>query len=530
MKSKTYFKILSVISILFLLFSFCGVYAATSNKKDVKLEVVEDNVCTIKINEYAKFEKRLLECNLEDKELTVGLRVVNTAEPVFDKPTEIFLVIDNSISMKENKVNSTDTRLKVVTESAKKLATELLKNENVKVGVVQFSTGEQEGTITDATLLTTATSDSSKVMSSISSIANSTLGIRTNIDAGLQVANKNFTSACESKYIILLTDGVPNAAVGGPILTYSDETATKTKATLDSITQSGVKLYSMMTGVENVDETSSGKTYKELAEEIFGTQEEPNYGKFYYIPDSKIEETVSKTILKDITVGIDSTLTNLKIYDYFPQEIVDNFDFSYVKKPTKGTISESIDLQTNSITWTIDKLAPGESAEVSYKLKLKDQVNDEILEKILKTNEKVQIKANEVPEPVESDVAPKIKITKPEVKQSSTVTTKYLEKGTNKEIAEKTVITGNVNDKYKTERKVVSGYKAAEPEPTNKEGVITNDPITVIYYYEKIADTTTAPETIPQTGESNTILLIAAVIAIPTIVFGIKTFKFKKIK
>ena len=193
MKLKNYFKILSVISILFLLFSFCGVYAATSNKKDVKLEVVEDNVCTIKINEFTKFEKKLLEYNLEDKELTIGLKVVNTAEPVFDKPTEIFLVIDNSISMKENKVNATDTRLKVVTESAKKLATELLKNENVKVGVVQFSTGEQEGTITDATLLTTATSDSSKVMNSISSIANSTLGIRTNIDAGITLASQNFS-------------------------------------------------------------------------------------------------------------------------------------------------------------------------------------------------------------------------------------------------------------------------------------------------------------------------------------------------
>ena len=151
-----------------------------------------------------------------------------------------------------------------------------------------------------------------------------------------------------------------------------------------------------MTGVPDVEEPSTGITYKELAQEIFGTTEEPTVGKFYYIPDSEIEKTVCETIFNDFSSVSKNTLTNLKIYDYFPQEIVDNFDFSYVTEPTKGTISSSIDLQNNLIVWTIDKLEPQENIIVSYKLTLKDKVNDKILGVVLNTNEKVEITANEI--------------------------------------------------------------------------------------------------------------------------------------
>ena len=167
-----------------------------------------------------------------------------------------------------------------------------------------------------------------------------------------------------------------------------------------------------MTGVQNVEEPTTGYTYKELAERVFGTSEEPTVGKFYYIPDTQIEKTVCETILEDMAPGNDSTLTNLKIYDYFPQEIVDNFNFSYVSRPTKGTISEDIDLQNNMIVWSIDKLEPGESATVSYKLTLKENVNDNVINKILNTNTKVDITADELENVISSDVSPKIRLIK----------------------------------------------------------------------------------------------------------------------
>ena len=413
LKTKFKFSLVLITTLLLVLIS-TTCFAAIANK-DVALEIVENNVCTMKLNDYTTFEKKIIDYDLNKKEITIGLKVTNNAEPVFDKPTEIFLVIDNSTSM-QDAVTPTANRLKTVTDSAKQLATELLKKDTVKIGIVKFSTGDNEGTITDATLLTTPSNSSSTVLSAITSIAEGQLGPRTNIDAGITLASQNFTENAVNKFIILLTDGVPNTAVGGPTFTYSGGVATKTKAKLVSLSESGIKFLSMMTGVQDVEEPTTGITYKELAAEVFGTSAEPTVGKFYYIPDTKIEETICQTILEDIAPGDDSTLTDLKIYDYFPQEIVDNFNFSYVAKPTKGTISDTINAQNNNIVWSIDKLQPGESASVSYKLTLKDNVDTSVLDRVLNTNAKIEITANEIKTDdgsnvLTSTVSPKIKLT-----------------------------------------------------------------------------------------------------------------------
>ncbi len=63
-----------------------------------------------------------------------------------------------------------------------------------------------------------------------------TTGVRTDIDAGIQVAKANVSADTTlNKYFILLTDGVPNTAVGGPTSTYGGERLQlKLKATLST--------------------------------------------------------------------------------------------------------------------------------------------------------------------------------------------------------------------------------------------------------------------------------------------------------
>ncbi len=409
-KTKKKF-IFATLAVLLLISTTC--LAATASSEKAKFEIVENNICTININSIAKFEKKIVSYDLEKKELDIELKVSNTSEPLFNQLTEITFVIDNSLSMKDAVGDS--TRFDLITNSAKTLATKLLENENVKIGITTFSTGDEEGTISDAKLRLKPSSNKETVLSTIDSIKVAEFGPRTNIEAGLTVASQNFTPECKSKYIVLLTDGVPNTAVGGPTLTYSGETATKTIAKLKELDAAGVEIFSVMTGVPNVEEPSTGITYKALAEEIFGTATDPTVGKFYYIPDSQIEETICTTILNNFVDTSANTLTNLKIYDYFPQEIVDNFEFSYVTKPTKGTISPTIDLQNNLITWTIDKLEPQETANIIYKLKVKENVDTKILNVVLNTNEKVEITANEIKtadgsNTLTSTVTPKVKL------------------------------------------------------------------------------------------------------------------------
>lgn len=312
--------------------------------------------------------------------------------------------------------------MEAVADSAKILATELLKLDTVKLGIVSFSTGPNEGTITDAKVRTpNLTNSKETILNAITTIANEVdediAGKRTDIEAGITLASQQFTGTCENKFIILLTDGVPNISLGSNKILYSGVTATNTKNALKRLDSEGIQIISMMTGVTNNIETQTGKTYKQLAEEVFGTPENPTVGKFYYVTDGEIEETVSKTILNQLVAPEDGILTDIDIYDYFPQEIVDNFNFEYVSSPNLGTVSSDINLQNNTILWHIDKLSYGESATLSYKLTLKDKISENIVGIVLNTNEKVDITTDKVVDEAgkkviaTSDVTPKLKVT-----------------------------------------------------------------------------------------------------------------------
>lgn len=412
--------IFAIIAFLLVISTTC--LAATTNSEKAKLEIVENNICTIKINDFATFEKKIVDYDLEKKELTIGLNIKNTAKEIENPPFEVVLVIDNSLSMKENFVDDakTITRLKQVTDSAKKLTNKLFENENMKVAVVSFSTGDTEGTLSDAKLRTKLTSDSEKVLSSINEIAtDDKQGPRTNIDAGLQIAKTCFSEEENNKYIILLTDGIPNTAVDGPTFTYSSETAEKTKSTLKKIDKEGINIISAMIGLnETVVEPTTELTYKALAEEVFGTSAEPTVGKFYYVADKNIETSICETIFSNIVDTTINTLTNIDIYDYFPQEIIDNFNFKYVTSPNLGKVSTEIDREKNCIIWHIDELKPETSGFLSYKLTLKDKIDSSIINVVLNTNKKVDITANEIKTEdgsnvVSSTVTPKVRVTIP---------------------------------------------------------------------------------------------------------------------
>ncbi len=387
----------------------------------VTMTVVEEPVCTIEIGENSKFEKKLIEKNLNNKEVTLQLQVTN--EETSLQPTgEIMLVIDNSKSM-EDTVDGSTTRQDLVIESAKTLVNTILDgNENLKVGVVSFSTNEdvsKEGTIEDANLVSDLSSNSEALISAISNIQYT--GPRTNLESGLSLASQYFTEDVNNKYIIVLTDGVPNVALNYDGVYYSDDVIAKTKAQLQALDTAGYNVITMLTGISDADSVPAtrpdDKTYGDIIEEIFGTEETPTVGKFYYVQDSEIEQTITENIYNDL-LPIEKILTDITVTDYFPQEIIDNFEFAYVSEPNIGTISTEVNTENNSITWTISELQPGETATVQYTLKLKENFDSNIINKILDTNEKVDISYTDFnDEHVEdtSDVTPKLKLTEPPV-------------------------------------------------------------------------------------------------------------------
>ena len=295
-------------------------------------------------------------------------------------------------------------------------------NENLKVGVVSFSTNEdvsKEGTIEDANLVSDLSSNSEALISAISNIQYT--GPRTDLESGLSLASQYFTEDVNNKYIIVLTDGVPNVALNYDGIYYSDDVIAKTKAQLQALDTAGYNVITMLTGISDADSIPATrpdeKTYGDIIEEIFGTEETPTVGKFYYVQDSEIEKTITEDIYNDL-LPIEKILTDITVTDYFPQEIIDNFEFAYVSEPNIGTISTEVNTENNSITWTISELQPGETATVQYTLKLKEDFDSNIINKILDTNEKVDISYTDFNEEhVEdsSDVTPKLKLTEPPV-------------------------------------------------------------------------------------------------------------------
>ena len=407
---------LKIVLIIFLLITFITTISSAAYK-DVTMSVVEEPVCTINFGTASSLEKKLISKDLNNKEVTLQLKVSNNEERL--KPTgEIMLVIDNSKSMLDT-VDGTKTREDLVIDSAKTLIKNLLEdNTKLKIGVVSFSTNTdiaKEGTLEDAKLISDLSNNAENLISSVSNIEYN--GPRTNLDSGIQLAKKYFTEETDNshKYMIILSDGVPNVAVDYDKNYYSDDVISKTKTSLQSLSNITKNVFVMLTGITNGDLSTptSQKTYNEIVQEIFGTEEKPTIGKFYYIQDDKIENTIKTNIYNDL-VPIAQSFTDIKVIDVFPKEIVDNFSFSYVKEANIGKISTSIDKTNNSITWTIPELKSGETAIVQYKLKLNTNFDNGIINKILKTNTKVDISykdSSNITNTKSSDITPKLKLT-----------------------------------------------------------------------------------------------------------------------
>lgn len=395
--------------------------------EDVTMSVVSEPVSTIKFGEKSYVERRIVSKDLKNKEITFQLKVVNEEEKT--KPTgEIMLVIDNSRSMLDP-ILTDKTREDLVIESAKALVTNLLKdNTQLKIGAVSFSTKplkpngqiDSEGTIEDARLVSELTNNKDSLISAINNITYE--GPKTDLQAGIQLAKQHFTEQTDKshKYVIILTDGIPNVAFDFDNY-FSDMVIQKTKAELQSLSSVASNVITMLTGITNGEAkpnaTINDKTNNEIIEEVFGTTTNPTIGKFYYVTDDKIEQTITNDIYNDLS-AIPRIFKDIKVVDTFSKEIADNFTFSYVKAPNFGTISDKIDTTTNSITWNIPELKSDETAIVQYKIKLKEGYSKDILDKVLNTHTKLDITYTDsytnVTDSKSSDVTPQIKLVEPE--------------------------------------------------------------------------------------------------------------------
>lgn len=424
--------IISILLVSILLNIFITTVSAVNT---TQLEIVQKASETKYLeNDQGYISKNIVDSNSNTGEVTVELKLSNTkrAEETTVK-TEVMLVIDNSPSM-DFVTESGLTRKEIVIPAAKTLVDKLFDNSSsLKIGVVKFNGGYSVSSA--STLMCSLTDDKNKILNTLDTLNSQSTTSGTNILAGITRANNSFSSDCQNKIIVLLTDGVPNYDLssysGNDTTTDKAKTIQEnTKSGLISISNSGAYVVSMMTGMSETDGNTdkNGTVYDKQStveddlkavENIFGTSTNPTVGKFYLVASADIESIVNNDILNDVIEKIQNPINTVKIVDYFPNDITKNFEFSYVGNPTIGTVSDTIDTETNTISWNIGTLKGDEVATLKYKLKLKDMNNKELLDKVISTNEKVVLTYNdnenkEYEAILES--SPKIKLT--EIKQN----------------------------------------------------------------------------------------------------------------
>lgn len=404
----------SMLILLFAIFISTNVFAATEvSKGDATLSLVENNVCNITFGEYGEFEKKLIKIDETEKTIDIGLTVKNNEKEEEAKDLEIVLLIDTSNSMSTKKVqydNTEYTRKQLVVNSAGQLISKIFKaNKDAKVGIVAFSTStveDKEGTDDDAKIITeTLTSDTDEISDALNTVLDDThkdlFGPRTNIEVGLDTANKllaTSTNKNASKHIIVLTDAIPNTARGVVSDLYTEASADPTKDKLIELDEAGINVISMLIDIPTEEiiltgrpEDATFKTYRDVSNYVFGSSINPTAGSVYYINDSKIVDTVTNSIYEDIAPKVSYKLTDIVIKDYFPQNIIDNFNFSVLEEASLGKISAKVDTTDNSITWTISELKPGEVGTYKYRLSLKNTFSSDIVGVNLPTNKNVTI-------------------------------------------------------------------------------------------------------------------------------------------
>lgn len=520
-----------------LLVGICGSVNATELK--TRLDVIQQASETKYLeNDQGYISKTIVDSNAETGEVTIELKLSNTKEKQENsdnshsngKNTEIYIIIDESGSMYD-KLDNGKTRRETVREASKALAkTVLEKYKNVKIGIIKFA---------DEAEMTSILTDN---IEQINSAIDTYTGGATDLYDALVLAKNSYSQNDTNKLAVILTDGCPNSASvnedsEGNYISVSDIT----KQELINLNNSGVSIIAMMTELED----------KITAEEIFGTPETPTVGKYYYIADAQIEEVIKNNIYSDIVDQIhvpNAEINTVKIVDYFPEDITENFEFSYVGNASTGTASEGIDEETKTISWDIGTLKGDEVAILKYKLKIKDMKNTDILNKTIATNEKVVLTYKDTESKdytVELTSSPKIQLS--EVKEELTATVTY-DPTTN--------TTGKVTATIKTNKKVneVEGWTLSEDGMTLTKEYSTNATETVhlvdidnmtkdvVVKITNIIkeepkqpeqppkDDTTATGKLPQTGVSATIIISLMAVTIISIIIYKKYNSYKDIK
>ena len=423
--------------------------------------------------------------------------------------TEIFIILPevNSNETKTTYANYIETFANKVFEA----------NSNTKIGIVgmngtindndenNIATDNDESTIPgsmdDAEIITMPTTNVTDLVNGITNMNPENWKYHYNLEVAIRIAKNNFSDDV-NRILISLYDNVPGIVIGetarvnyGGIFGTTAEEAVRnhltkivnqTKTEILSLADEDISFILLRPDDTSFDQTwvneNTGEIILELdgkpyVDDLYGSIDNPTYGKMYSLNNDNLEQIVTDYIYNDVMGEIGTAISDVSIEFTFSQDILDNFDI---------TIGNSSDMNIDNLAtdgimvWNVGSLEANESATLNYSLQMKDMNNTSLLDKTIPIAEQVVLTYNDSSaqeHTVTSTDSPSVRLVRDEVIEI--------------------------------------------PDPGNNN--VNNNNNTPI-------DNTVAPGTIPQTGINPIIFVIIALSVIVMIVLIKKNKEYKDIK
>lgn len=423
--------------------------------------------------------------------------------------TEIFIILPevNSNETKTTYANYIETFANKVFEA----------NSNTKIGIVgmngtindsdenNIATDNDESTIPgsmdDAEIITMPTTNVTDLVNGITNMNPENWKYHYNLEVAIRIAKNSFSDDV-NRILISLYDNVPGIVIGetarvnyGGIFGTTAEEAVRnhltkivnqTKTEILSLADEDISFILLRPDDTSFDQTwtntNTGEIILELdgkpyVDDLYGSIDNPTYGKMYSLNNDNLEQIVTDYIYNDVMGEIGTAISQVSIEFTFSQDILDNFDI---------TIGNSSDINIDNLTtdgimvWNVGSLEANESATLNYSLQMKDMNNSSLLDKTIPIAEQVVLTYNDSSaqrHTVTSTDSPSVRLVRDEVIEI--------------------------------------------PDPGNNN--VNNNNNTPI-------DNTVAPGTIPQTGINPIIFVIIALSVIVMIVLIKKNKEYKDIK
>lgn len=412
-----------IVIILIIMGAFSNVMAAEKTQLKVVQDAGERKYLE---NNSGYIDNKITKIDSQNGEVTVQLSLNNKNKESTNaqyENTEIYILIS------ENDLADTEKTSEYI-DYIETLASKVFASSSkCKIGIIGIQgpindstidengnkvTGENDesgakGTENNAEIIAKLTNDTTELTNNLENANKGQTRYYINPQAAIRLAINSYSDNV-NRILISLYDNVPITAIGVDNRIHvsfnsTQEAAAKeklqtlvneTKSEILKLKDNNIDLIILRPGDEDFDikayNTSTGELLLEIdgssyVKELYGTIENPTYGKMYSLNQESLEKIVTEDIYEDIIEEIGTSIKNIEIKNYFSKEILENFEVS--------TSNNNIDMtnleKDGYITVKISSLEANASEIFEYVLTLKNMNNEELLNNEISIVSKIEL-------------------------------------------------------------------------------------------------------------------------------------------